>query len=290
MPSRIPLTLGILTRNRPELLARALAAVAACADQPDHVIVSDDSDDSIRAQNRKTAVGAGFVTYLEGPRRGLGANENHIVRNAGRVGWIILHGDDTRVPLEFFSNTRNAIVHAGTNRIPSGYEIIRDEIVRPHRLNFWGYQSISYPRYETGQPLETVSVQSTPWPLEVISDLSWLEISRYGYDEVDMAFKFRRLGWQFVYDDGIWIFHDRSDVGRESQSYELTVARFYVSLRRYGFYYPQFGRFLLYAIGAPLQASGLFGGRGLGPKALLSAVRKAYGAFGRSVRADWRRC
>src|ERR1700730_16573988 len=216
MPPSIPsLTLGILTRNRPELLARALAAVAACADQPERVIVSDDSDDAIRPQNRKMAGDAGFVTYLEGPRRGLGANENHIVRNAGREGWIVLHGDDTRVPPEFFSSTRIAILRAGRDRIPSGYEIIREEIVRPHRLDFWGYQSISYPQYETGQRLETVCVQSTPWPLEVISDLSWLEISRYGYDEVDMAFKFRRLGWQFVFDDSIWLFHDRSDAGRE---------------------------------------------------------------------------
>jgi glycosyltransferase involved in cell wall biosynthesis len=84
------LTLGILTRNRPEQLQRSVAAVAECHDQPDHIIVSDDSDDGLKLLNKRTANAAGSISYIEGPRRGLGANENCIVRHAGSDGWLIL--------------------------------------------------------------------------------------------------------------------------------------------------------------------------------------------------------
>jgi glycosyltransferase involved in cell wall biosynthesis len=71
----ISLSVGLVTRNRPESLARTLRSLRAQDVQPFEVLVSDDSDAELRERTRAVAEQYGAVHVL-GPRRGLYANRN----------------------------------------------------------------------------------------------------------------------------------------------------------------------------------------------------------------------
>ena len=74
----VRLSVGLVTRNRPESLERTLASLRAQNVQPFEVIVSDDSDEPHAAEVRRIAEKFG-CSYVQGPRRGLYANRNAIL-------------------------------------------------------------------------------------------------------------------------------------------------------------------------------------------------------------------
>src|SRR5205823_3543881 len=108
------------------------------------------------------------VRYVRGPRRGLGANENHIVANLlTETDWVLFNGDDARLSPEYIATLRRLLArYASTHRIPSGIEIRDGTLVRPNRLDFLGFQSRLHPDYVPGRTIETVVIQSTPLPHE----------------------------------------------------------------------------------------------------------------------------
>ena len=70
-------SIALVTRNRPESLGRTLKSLRAQSSQPWEIVLSDDSDDSSKAET--TAIAESFeCRYLAGPRRGLYANRNHV--------------------------------------------------------------------------------------------------------------------------------------------------------------------------------------------------------------------
>jgi glycosyltransferase involved in cell wall biosynthesis len=73
----IRLSVALVTRNRPESLARTLASLRAQAVQPWEVVVSDDSDDQHIGAVQSVAA-ANDCRYQPGPHRGLYANRNHV--------------------------------------------------------------------------------------------------------------------------------------------------------------------------------------------------------------------
>ncbi|MFL6514665.1 MAG: glycosyltransferase family 2 protein [Chthoniobacterales bacterium] len=73
----IRLSVALVTRNRPESLARTLASLRAQAVQPWEVVISDDSDDQQAAAVRRIAE-TNDCQYQVGPRRGLYANRNQV--------------------------------------------------------------------------------------------------------------------------------------------------------------------------------------------------------------------
>ena len=154
------LTLVILSRNRPDRLRSALDAARAGARQPDDLLVSDDSDDSIRPAIRRLTDEYG-ARYAEGPRAGLGANENSAVANLlPEAEWVVFTGDDARVADTFFAEAESRLSALGRRReIPTGIEYRNGELVRPNRLDFLGYQSIPHDDYAPGAEVETVVVR-----------------------------------------------------------------------------------------------------------------------------------
>lgn len=75
MSDDVRLSVALVTRNRPESLARTLRSLRAQAMQPFEVVISDDSDESNGAAIRRLAQAYG-CRYVTGPRRGLYANRN----------------------------------------------------------------------------------------------------------------------------------------------------------------------------------------------------------------------
>ncbi|HEY9832558.1 MAG TPA: glycosyltransferase, partial [Stenomitos sp.] len=78
MPKSYSISLCICTMNRPDELDRCLESVFQSVEQPDEVIVSDDSPNSEPIQ----AIVAKYpgAVYQHGPRRGLGPNRNACIR------------------------------------------------------------------------------------------------------------------------------------------------------------------------------------------------------------------
>ena len=72
------LSVGLVTRNRPSSLERTLKSLRDQSVQPWQVIVSDDSN-AEHALEVKQIAAAYQCEYIQGPRRGLYANRNHIV-------------------------------------------------------------------------------------------------------------------------------------------------------------------------------------------------------------------
>jgi GT2 family glycosyltransferase len=287
------ITLALLTRNRPEHLRRALDAALSGRERPDDIVVSDDSDDALREETEELVRGYGSVRYVRGPRRGLGANENHLVANlAPETDWVVFNGDDTRLADDFIAELRRSIrLHAPSRRIPSGVEVRNGTLVRPNRLSFLGFQSRPYESYEPGRDLETVVVQATAFPHDALRTVSWLEVSPYGYDEVDMAHKLRRLGWRFVFEPSICLAHDQADEGRDTYPRPTQIARFYFRLRSFSVYSRRPFHLVAYVLVAPahLFAAHVKRRQWSAAKEVPSITATALRAWRRSLSGDWRR-
>jgi GT2 family glycosyltransferase len=285
-------TLAILTRNRPEDLRRALAAARDVPEPPDDVLVSDDSDDALRAATRELVAQHPQVRYLAGPRRGLGANENHIVANLlPETEWVVFHGDDARLSDTFMPELRRLIArHAPHRRIPAGVELQPGGLVEPRRLDFLGFQAVPHRSYAPGAELETIVVQATAFPAAALREVRWLEVSPYGYDEVDMAYKMRRLGWTLAFEPSLRVFHDQSPVGRDTYAAPAQVARLYVRLRSFSVYDRRPLKLLAYLVSAPLHLAAAHARRGEWRQArgVPALAAGAYAAWLRSLRRDWR--
>jgi GT2 family glycosyltransferase len=285
-------TLAILSRNRPDFLARALEAARSGQDMPDDILVSDDSDDAVRPQIRELVGRFPGVRYTEGPRVGLGANENHIVANLlPEAQWVVFNGDDARVTDTFMTELRAAISrYDGDRRAPSGTEMRNGVYVRPSRLSFFGFQERPHDDYSPGASLETIVVQATAFPAEVLRQVRWLDVSAYGYDEVDMAYKMRKLGWTLTFEPVLSVIHDQSDTGRDAYPRPLQVARFYFRLRSYSVYDRRPLAVIAFLMLAPLHLAAAQARRR--NWRLLSEVPavtlSAYVAWIRSLRRDWR--
>jgi hypothetical protein len=282
----------ILSRNRPDQLRAALGAAKAGVRQPDDLLISDDSDDSIRPAICRLADEYG-ARYAEGPRGGLGANENSAVANLlPEAEWVVFTGDDARVADTFFAEAESRLSAVRERReIPTGIEYRNGELVRPNRLDFLGYQSIPHLDYSPGTQVETVVVQATPFPADGLRQLSWLEVSTYGYDEVDMVQKMRRLGWRFVFEPSLCVNHDQSPIGRDQYPAPAELARLYVRLRTYSVYERRPARLVAFLLIAPchLLAVKLRRRDWRGVAEASKVVVKAYRAWARSLRGDWRR-
>jgi GT2 family glycosyltransferase len=285
-------TLAILTRNRPECLAIALEAALATQDPPDDILVSDDSDDVAATINRATVARHPGVRYTVGPHRGLGANENHIVANLlPEAEWVVFNGDDTRLARNFVCNLRTALLRYAPHQcLPTGTETRNGALIRAHRLSFLGFQEVPHDDYSPGSSMQTVVVQATAFPAEALREVSWLEVSAYGYDEVDMAHKMQKLGWQFVFEPDVTLVHDQSDIGRDEYSRPTQIARLYFRMRSFSVYEHRPLALTLYLVVAPthLLAAQVRRRNWRGACEVPAITSAAVTAWFRSLRHDWR--
>ncbi len=105
--SQLQISIAIVTRNRPESLERTLASWRRQTHQPSEILVSDDSDDSVRSEVKSIALRYDAV-WIAGPRRGLYANRNHVVSFCN--GSHFLSGDDDHEhPLDLLKKCHSAV-------------------------------------------------------------------------------------------------------------------------------------------------------------------------------------
>ncbi|HEX3638704.1 MAG TPA: glycosyltransferase family 2 protein, partial [Paraburkholderia sp.] len=186
-PSDTPrFSVCICTRNRPGDLARALRSVEASTYAAHQIVVSDDSTDTLTRE----MMAADFprVVFLEGPRRGLGANRNCAL-DAVTGTHVAFIDDDATLSADFLSQMADSLQHGGQHPeklIITGYELNRGVPVYANATTFLGFQSRPY---RTGDHHDTVVINSAIFPAWLFKLIRFDEHLVYGYDEVDIVMR-----------------------------------------------------------------------------------------------------
>ena len=222
----------ICTRNRPEDLSKALQSVERSPYPALEVIVSDDSTND----DTKTLVTSKFpeVKYLEGPRRGLGANRNNALKAI--TGTHVLFIDDDVVLNESFLEIvhdrliKQAEQEAIDMIIISGIENKNGKLVFPGEQSFLGYQNVSY---QEGDTLRTVVINSTVFPVALFQEVLFDEKLVYGNDEVDLTTRATQKGFKIILYPEAINFHYPSEINRDYYEPFRDATRIYVTFKRY---------------------------------------------------------
>lgn len=232
-PQAIPGTIGrvgnlslcICTMDRPDDLDRALRSVRSGRKQPYELIVSDDG-----AGTAREIAEAHNATYIQGPRRGLGANRNAAI-SAATGDLISFIDDDVIVPPEYVEIASSAPATAVTSGWEQNYGGARPRKVTPHNASFLGFQRV--------EPLEhyrSIVINATVFPSALFNTARFDEQIRYGYEEIDMAKHAVSLGWRIEYDDRLWVDHYPSPTNRDAYSSAMNVSRLYITHKSYRVY------------------------------------------------------
>lgn len=230
MTSPDSVTVCVCTRNRPEELSRCLRSLGESSSPIAEVVVSDDSTDRRTAELVPIAFPG--VKYIDGPRRGLGANRNCAIA-AATGDYLLFLDDDACLGQTFLADALREMKlreAAGEEAIVTGRENNRGVLVRAHDQSFLGFQNVPY---EGTDSLKTIVINATLFPRQLFQKVSFDEQLIYGFDEVDIALKAVSTGYRISQCDEAINYHYPSTVNREYYSPHTEASRIYVTLKRY---------------------------------------------------------
>jgi glycosyltransferase involved in cell wall biosynthesis len=220
----------ICTRDRPEELGRALASAIASRPPTHQIVVADDSDGGeserlVRGQDAD-------ITYVRGPRTGLGANRNAAIDAA--EGDFLLFLDDDAVLGESYLATMEAKLETvppaqRSRTILAGTELNRGRTVVPNEQDLLGFQSRPY---RQGEELRTVVINAALFPRGLFDQVRFDPRLKYGLDEVDLTTQAVARGYRIVPCFEASNSHFPSTLGREGYGEAAVAARLYVTLKR----------------------------------------------------------
>ena len=225
------IALCVCTRNRPGDVEKALASVFASTLTPSQIIVSDDSDEAQAAQTCSVCASFSGVTYLRGPRRGLGANRNnclnHLVSEIQAIAFI---DDDVVLRPDFLSKAIEASDARQPKTIVTGGEYKNGTLVTPHNCSFWGHQEVE-PRGM--DDYHAIVINTTLFPRQLFGMARFDEALRYGSEEIDICAQAEALSYSVRYLPGLCNDHHPSPVNREEYSHFIDASRLYSTYKRY---------------------------------------------------------
>lgn len=265
------LTVCICTRNRPDELQRAIDSVRAVGAPITALVVADDSTDD-RTQRLVAHLAGTQVSYVSGPRRGLGANRNAALREV-RTTHLLFLDDDARVTPAFVAawelanrslpqSTRSSVIQTGAERN-------RDVLVHPRAATFLGHQSRVYGATE---PLGTIVINATVFPRVLFDAISFDERLTYGSDEVDIAMRAITYGFRIDFVATMVNNHCPSGLNRDYYAPHVDAARLYVTWKRYARVERSIVKATVFATVGPTHLL-LHGLRRRGPSGLGAAAR-----------------
>jgi GT2 family glycosyltransferase len=268
----------ICTRNRPEELARCLQSLHASTHPVAQTIVSDDSTDSRTLEMVRASYP--WVRFVEGPRKGLGANRNRALAEASGD-YVLFIDDDACLGPTFLQQCLGLLAKqpsGGRRVIVSGREDNRGTLVKAHNQSFLGFQNVPYGQ---GDRLVTIVINATLFPRSLFREIRFDEQLVYGYDEVDVALKAVGRGYTILQCDEAINSHYPSSVNRAYYRAHTEASRLYVTLKRYASYEKKPLKATAYALcgAAHCTAAAI---RQRGPAGLLDAWRTV-----RTARSYW---
>lgn len=226
----VEVSICICTRNRPQELGRALASVAQSSLAPCQVVVADDGDgDGVASL---VAAEELEITYVRGPRRGLGANRNAALA-AATGSHLLFLDDDAALGDDFLAKMNRHLEELPPDRrgrsILTGVELNSGKSVRPNEQGLLGFQSRPY---RPGEPLRTVVINAALFPRALFEQVRFDPSLQYGFDEVDLTTQAVALGFPIVPCFDAANLHFPSPIGREQYGSAASAARLYITLKR----------------------------------------------------------
>lgn len=218
----------IPTRNRPDDVLACIASIRESSLPAAEILVTDDStDDRTRVLVRAQCPD---VTYLEGPRLGLGANRNNAISRA-QGDWILFLDDDARLTPNFLATLQPLMAAQGVSKVIfTGLERNAQELVFPHDQSFLGFQSRAY---RPGEPIRTLVMNAAVFPAALLKALPFDSSLVYGYDEIDIAARALARGYTIELCTGAVNLHFSSPLNRAFNAPYIEAARIYVTYRKY---------------------------------------------------------
>lgn len=243
-------SLGILicTINRPRVLQRCLSSIAAGRVQPHEIIVSDDSPDG----RETAAVCSAFpaVRYVVGPRRGLCANRNAVIRHAG-ADFVSLLDDDAVVSVDFVGLALAIIRTLPPRTLVTGTVIEDGQPVVPGKTSFLGFFAAA-----TDGQIRNINLNSNLLPRSAFERARFDEMISYGYEDMDVCTRLLSQGYAIRHEASLINTHlpppRTATVDRERFAM-AGRARFYTSVKRYLLYERDLPRLLAFIFLAPVH-------------------------------------
>jgi GT2 family glycosyltransferase len=247
--ARWQVTVCVCTRNRPIPLERCLRSLTQGDPRIAEVIVSDDSTDTTTQEMVRARFPA--VRYLEGPRRGLGANRNHAVRQAS-FPFLMFLDDDMTLGLGFLDaiERRHDSTPIPSQTIVTGAVREGEYLMPPGEQRFLGFMD-----RVTGRKigLTTVAFPATVFPRALFEAVNFDERLIYGYEDVDLVVRARKHGYEVVLCEDAINDHERSPINRDIYRRHIDAARLYVTFKRYAFTEGRPLKALAFALVAPVH-------------------------------------
>ena len=190
------------------------------------ILVSDDSIDD----GSKLLVESQFphVTWIPGPRLGLGANRNAAISCA--LGRYILFLDDDAALGPSFLDMALKMTQGDHRTIVTGQELNNGRLVFPRKTTFLGHQKV---RYGDSEEFSTIVINATIFPREMFSTVSFDGTLIFGYDEIDVCAQAIAAGYRIIYCSDAVNFHYPSSSGRDYYRGQTEISRIYVTYKIY---------------------------------------------------------
>ena len=220
----------VCTRNRPDDLKRCIQSALSSGIAVNSIIVSDDSTDDTTKLFLERDFPA--IRWIEGPKRGLGANRNRAI-SAVQGDFIIFLDDDAMLDRDFisvacdFGKSHSLDLK---NTILTGIEINNGKEVRSNDQNFLGFQRR---KYQAGDALNTIVINSALIPVDIARQIGFDELLVYGFEEVDFAVRARAENIRIEFCPELRNLHFPSHINRDFYSPFTDASRIYVTFKRY---------------------------------------------------------
>lgn len=221
----------ICTRNRVGDLNRAIHSIYQSTYKNFEIIISDDStnDESEKMINKEFPK----VQYVQGPQKGLSFNRNNALKlvSGSRVMFM---DDDVIMSYDFLEKIINGLMEIEANKrnsaIITGIEINNGFEVYPNKIDFLGFQTKEYKRKE---PINTIVINSTIFPVQVFKKIRFDQQLIYGYDEVDIAARALALNYRIYLCKDAINTHYPSTINRDYYLPYKEASRIYVTFKKY---------------------------------------------------------
>jgi glycosyltransferase involved in cell wall biosynthesis len=215
----IKISIALVTRNRPESLVRCLKSWRSQIVQPFEILISDDSDDSIRPEIQSIA--RQFTArWIPGPRRGLYANRNHVARQCQGT-HLFSADDDHEHSADLLEKCLVALQEDPNSAWCLGEVCSWDELP-----NGWGLPGELQMNGASDMPADISdtwawSDGATLCPRGVFdSGLDFCEAFRFGASYLEFGCLLHSVGWRIRILRSTGVIHHMGQVGR---SYNIPV-------------------------------------------------------------------
>jgi len=245
---RVKLAICVCTVNRPEVLRRCLASIVAGRERPDEILVSDDSVDG--SESRAVCEQFPGVRYFVGPRRGLCANRNSVIRVASAK-FVSLLDDDAVVSMEFVHEAKTLAATIGDDIILTGAIVEDGRTIVAGNPSFLGYFT-----KDVNGNYRNVNLNCNVFPREAFRRAAFDEKIGYGYEDMDLCSRLLSLGFQIRFSAALTNMHmpPPKPVGElRTRAAQAQRARFYTSVKRYMLWEKDWRRLVAFAIVAPVH-------------------------------------